>query len=65
MEKSAKSRSVLWELEMEVEEEGREWKRQRLEEKLKRLATKQGEVSPPEPKAPASRDVACDEAADV
>jgi len=46
------------EIEMEVLEEGREWTRRRLEQKLQEEATRHGGVSPPQrqkgpsPKAP-------------
>jgi len=48
----------LREIEMEVLAEGREWTRQRLEQKLQAEATRQGGVFPPERQkgvAPASR----------
>lgn len=44
-------RNRLYELEMEVLEEGREWMRRRLEQKLARLARKEGQISPPGPAA--------------
>ena len=40
----------LREIELEVEAEGREWMRQRLEEKLQREADRDGAVFPPQPK---------------
>ena len=40
----------LRELELEVEAEGREWMRQRLEEKLQKEAERDGAVFPPQPK---------------
>ena len=40
----------LRELELEVEAEGREWMRQRLEEKLQKEADRDGTVFPPQPK---------------
>jgi hypothetical protein len=40
----------LREIELEVEAEGREWMRQRLEEKLQREAERDGTVFPPQPK---------------
>jgi len=44
----------LREMEWEVEQEGREWMRRRLEEKLQAEATRHGGVFPPErpPSAP-------------
>lgn len=38
----------LREMELEVEAEGREWMRRRLEEKLQAQASRQGGVFPPE-----------------
>lgn len=44
----------LREMELEVEAEGREWMRQRLEEKLQREANRESAVFPPQPtKSPA------------
>ncbi len=40
----------LREIELEVEAEGREWTRQRLEEKLQKEAERDGGVFPPQPK---------------
>ena len=40
---------TLREIELEVYAEGREWMRQRLEEKLKQEAEREGRVFPPEP----------------
>jgi hypothetical protein len=40
----------LREIELEVEAEGREWMRQRLEEKLQREAERDGGIFPPQPK---------------
>jgi hypothetical protein len=40
----------LREIELEVEAEGREWMRQRLEEKLQREADRDGAIFPPQPK---------------
>ena len=42
-----RSRS-LREIEMEVENEGREWTRQRLQQRLQEEATRHGEVFPPQ-----------------
>ena len=49
MEKNARGRSILAEMEREVLAEGQEWMRKRLEEKMRRLAEKEGEISPPQP----------------
>ena len=38
----------LFEVEMETLEEGREWTRRRLEQKLQKLAKQQGAISPPQ-----------------
>lgn len=38
----------LYEIEMEVLAEGREWMRRRLEEKLQQQANREGSVFPPE-----------------
>jgi hypothetical protein len=38
----------LFEVEMETLEEGREWTRRRLEQKLQKLAEQQGAISPPQ-----------------
>lgn len=46
--------SILARMEEETLEEGREWTRLRLEEKLKQLARQQGELFPPEASASAS-----------
>ena len=46
---SNKGRS-LREIELEVLEEGREWTRRRLEQRLQEEANRQGGVFPPEPK---------------
>ena len=40
----------LREIELEVEAEGREWMRQRLEERLQKEADRAGAVFPPQPK---------------
>ena len=40
----------LREIELEVETEGREWMRQRLEEKLQKEADRDGAIFPPQPK---------------
>jgi hypothetical protein len=41
----------LREIEMEVEAEGREWTRQRLQQRLQAEADRQGGVFPPQPPA--------------
>ena len=41
---------TLREIEMEVMAEGREWTRQRLQQRLQEAADRQGGVFPPEPK---------------
>lgn len=49
---------TLREIELEVYAEGREWMRQRLEERLKQEAERDGRVFPPQPEkgqAPAQR----------
>lgn len=38
----------LYQMEMETLEEGREWMRKRLEQKLQRHALAEGQVSPPQ-----------------
>ena len=48
MNSEAKSGRSLREMEQEVEAEGREWMRQRLQEKLQAEADRLGSVSPPE-----------------
>ena len=42
-------RRTLREIELEVEAEGREWMRQRLEEKLQKEAERDGTFFPPQP----------------
>lgn len=49
MEKSARKRSPLAEVEREVLAEGQEWMRQRMKKRLQELADKEGKISPPEP----------------
>ncbi len=48
MEKERFAVSPLAEVERETLEEGREWTRRRLEEKLQTIADKQGDLSPPQ-----------------
>jgi len=50
-------RSPLYEMEMEVLEEGREWMRQRLEKKLQKKAAAEGRLSPPQPAADHERPI--------
>jgi hypothetical protein len=45
----------LREIELEVLEEGREWTRQRLEQKLQEEADRQGGVFPPQPRQGSTR----------
>jgi hypothetical protein len=52
-EKKLPRRSPLMELERQVLAEGREWTRQRLQQRLQALAEKDGELSPPQRPAPA------------
>lgn len=54
----------LRELEMEVLEEGREWMRQRLEQKLQQETIRQGGVFPPQWSKSASPTAAQDASAD-
>jgi len=53
----------LREIELVVLEEGREWMRQRLEQKLQEEATRQGGVFPPQPAEGAPPAKAMDEPA--
>ena len=48
MTNPAPKRNPLYELELEVLEEGREWMRRRLEQKLQKIAQAEGRLSPPE-----------------
>lgn len=50
-------RSPLYEMEMEVLEEGREWMRQRLEKKLQKKAQAEGRISPPQSAVPQERSI--------
>ncbi len=49
METKAQGRALLAEMEREVLAEGQEWMRKRLEEKMRRLAEKEGGIFPPQP----------------
>jgi hypothetical protein len=50
MSDQPRKRRSLREMELEVLAEGREWMRQRLEEKLQQEAERDGAVFPPQPK---------------
>jgi predicted metal-dependent phosphoesterase TrpH len=50
MSEQPRRRRTLREIELEVEAEGREWMRQRLEERLQKEAEREGAVFPPQPK---------------
>ncbi len=50
MSEQPQRKRSLRELELEVEAEGREWMRQRLEEKLQQEADRDGTIFPPQPK---------------
>ena len=57
MSDQAQRNRSLREIELEVEAEGREWMRQRLEERLQQEADRDGKVFPPQrAKRPASSD---------
>ena len=57
MSDQAQRNRSLREIELEVEAEGREWTRQRLEERLQQEADRDGKVFPPQrAKRPASAD---------
>ncbi len=58
MKPTPKSFPALADIEREVAAESREWGRQRLEERLQKLAEEHGEVFPPKAKAAASADTA-------
>jgi len=49
MSDKLKSRRSLREIELEVLAEGREWMRQRLEQRLQQEAERDGRVFPPQP----------------
>jgi hypothetical protein len=49
MSDQAQRTRTLREIELEVYAEGREWMRQRLEERLKQEAAREGRVFPPQP----------------
>ena len=61
-EPKEKRLSPLAEAEMEVLEEGREWMRRRLQEKLQKRADRQGSISPPQRRAAAGHSAAEDHA---
>lgn len=52
MEPKPEGKSLLWEMEMEVLAEGREWMRRRMEEKLRALEAERGAISPPKRRGP-------------
>jgi len=61
MSEQPQRKRSLREMELEVEAEGREWMRQRLEEKLQTEAKRESAVFPPQPKkspAPAPKGTA-------
>lgn len=61
MSDQAQRKLSLREIELEVEAEGREWMRRRLEERLQREADREHAVFPPQPKegtAPAPKGAA-------
>ncbi len=60
-----KPMSPLYELEMEVLAEGREWMRRRYEEKLGKLADREGRLPPPERSTDRPLPADTDSAADV
>ncbi len=45
-----KKRSLFHQIERQVEDESKEWKRKRIEELIKELGEEQAEVSPPQRK---------------
>jgi hypothetical protein len=55
---------TLREIELEVMAEGREWMRQRLQEKLQQEAEREGRVFPPQPAESPTPAHGVDEAAD-
>ena len=54
MNSDTSARNALRDLELEVEAEGREWMRQRLQDKLQVQVDEQGAIFPPERKKGAS-----------
>jgi hypothetical protein len=57
MSDQAQPKRSLREIELEVEAEGREWTRRRLEERLQQEADRDGKVFPPQrSRSPASAD---------
>jgi hypothetical protein len=52
MKSSMPRPATLREIELEVEAEGREWTRQRLQQRLQEEADRHGEVFPPQRPAP-------------
>jgi len=64
LERPRRAVSPLAEVELETLEEGREWTRRRLEEKLQRLADGQGAISPPQPSAAETGETSAGDAED-
>ena len=54
MNSDISARNVLRDMELEVEAEGREWMRQRLQQKLQAQVEEQGAIFPPQRKKSAS-----------
>lgn len=49
-------RNPLFDLELETLEEGREWTRRRLEQKLQKLAAAEGRIPPPNAAGPGAEE---------
>src|SRR3974377_704006 len=63
MNSDTSARNALRDMELEVEAEGREWMRRRLEDKLQAQGEEQGAIFPPERKKSASSPAGNDAAA--
>jgi uncharacterized protein YdaU (DUF1376 family) len=63
MNSDTSARNSLRDMELEVEAEGREWMRKRLQEKLQAQVEEQGAIFPPERKKSASSPAGNDAAA--
>ena len=63
MNSDTSARNALRDMELEVEAEGREWMRRRLEQKLQAQVEEQGAIFPPERKKGASSEAGDDAAA--
>jgi hypothetical protein len=63
MNSDKSARNALRDMELEIEAEGREWMRQRLEQKLQAQVEEQGAIFPPERKKSASSKARKDAAA--